>query len=222
MFSESQVRDHGLWCQVHTPAGSMGNSDIGDWYYPPGATPNGFTQATTSSLPYQSPMSLFPILPAGVWTWHHSPWSLTCDSLNITHQSTPLPPMTPLSSEITHKNLETKSYQLHSRPGWPRLATGMLLLRLPLPLIKLLPAGGVQPPTCAEQYLPHRASSSSTTAASTFLLEYILDKRTVLHQSDCRSVNTQLSQLCCTCRSWVSVSTPHAKDRLPPQCGRGS
>ena len=30
-------------------------SDIGDWYYPaPGATPDGFTLATTSSLPYQS------------------------------------------------------------------------------------------------------------------------------------------------------------------------
>ena len=32
----------------------MGNSDIGDWYYPPGATPDGFTLATNSSLPYQS------------------------------------------------------------------------------------------------------------------------------------------------------------------------
>ena len=54
MFSESQVRDHGLWCQVYTPTGSVGNSDIGDWYYPPGVTPDGFTLATTSSLPYQS------------------------------------------------------------------------------------------------------------------------------------------------------------------------
>ena len=54
MFSESQVRDHGLWCQV-IPGdnGGMG-SDIGDWYYPPGATPDGFTLATNSSLPYQS------------------------------------------------------------------------------------------------------------------------------------------------------------------------
>ena len=54
MFSESQVGDHGLWCQVYTVTGTMDNSDIGDWYYPPGATPDGFTLANTSSLPYQS------------------------------------------------------------------------------------------------------------------------------------------------------------------------
>ena len=54
MFSESQVRDHGLWCQVREGNNAGMGSDIGDWYYPPGATPDGFTLATTSSLPYQS------------------------------------------------------------------------------------------------------------------------------------------------------------------------
>ena len=54
MFSESQVRDHGLWCQVREEDNAGMGSDIGDWYYPPGATPDGFTLATTSSLPYQS------------------------------------------------------------------------------------------------------------------------------------------------------------------------
>ena len=54
MFSESQVRDHGLWCQVREENNGGMGSDIGDWYYPPGATPDGFTLATTSSLPYQS------------------------------------------------------------------------------------------------------------------------------------------------------------------------
>ena len=54
MFSESQVRDHGLWCQVQEGNNAGMGSDIGDWYYPPGATPDGFTLATTSSLPYQS------------------------------------------------------------------------------------------------------------------------------------------------------------------------
>ena len=48
MFSESQVRDHGLWCQVREEDNAGMGSDIGDWYYPPGATP------VLSSLPYQS------------------------------------------------------------------------------------------------------------------------------------------------------------------------
>ena len=54
MFSESQVRDHGLWCQVREGNNAGMGSDIGDWYYPPGDTPDGFTLATNSSLPYQS------------------------------------------------------------------------------------------------------------------------------------------------------------------------
>ena len=52
--ASSQVRDHGLWCQVREENNAGMGSDIGDWYYPPGATPDGFTLATTSSLPYQS------------------------------------------------------------------------------------------------------------------------------------------------------------------------
>ena len=54
MFSESQVRDHGLWCQVREENNGGMGSDIGDWYYPPGTTPDGFTLAINSSLPYQS------------------------------------------------------------------------------------------------------------------------------------------------------------------------
>ena len=54
MFSESQVRDHGLWCQVREENNGGMGSDIGDWYYPPGTTPDGFTLAINSGLPYQS------------------------------------------------------------------------------------------------------------------------------------------------------------------------
>ena len=55
MFSESQVRDHGLWCQALREENNAGmGSDIGDWYYTaPGATPDGFT-LVCSSIPYQS------------------------------------------------------------------------------------------------------------------------------------------------------------------------
>ena len=57
VFSETQVRDHGLWCQV-LPTQNLANvADIGDWYYPPGDTPDGFTLVPTtssSSVPYQS------------------------------------------------------------------------------------------------------------------------------------------------------------------------
>ena len=57
VFSETQVREHGLWCQV-LPEDNMGMGDnIGDWYYPPGDTPDGFTQlpnSTNDTVPYQS------------------------------------------------------------------------------------------------------------------------------------------------------------------------
>ena len=57
VYSETQVRDHGLWCQV-LPTQNLANvADIGDWYYPPGDTPDGFTLVPTtssSSVPYQS------------------------------------------------------------------------------------------------------------------------------------------------------------------------
>ena len=54
VFSESQVRDHGLWCQVRQAAtGGMANNDIGDWYYP---TPSGLLalkNINNDSTPYQ-------------------------------------------------------------------------------------------------------------------------------------------------------------------------
>ena len=58
VFSETQVREHGLWCQV-LPADNMGMGDnIGDWYYPPGDTPDGSILVPTSdpsnTVPYQS------------------------------------------------------------------------------------------------------------------------------------------------------------------------
>ena len=58
MFSETQVREHGLWCQV-VPADNMGmGANIGDWYYPPGDTPDGSILVPTSdpnnTVPYQS------------------------------------------------------------------------------------------------------------------------------------------------------------------------
>ena len=57
VFSETQVRDHGLWCQVLPTQNPTNVADIGDWYYPPGDTPDGFTLVPTtssSSVPYQS------------------------------------------------------------------------------------------------------------------------------------------------------------------------
>ena len=57
VFSASQVRQYGLWCQV-LPADNNGMGDnVGDWYYPPGDIPDGFTQLpnnTNGTVPYQS------------------------------------------------------------------------------------------------------------------------------------------------------------------------
>ena len=56
VFSESQVRDHGLWCQVRQAAtGGVSNNDIGEWYYP---TPSGLLalnncNVVNDSTPYQ-------------------------------------------------------------------------------------------------------------------------------------------------------------------------
>ena len=52
VFSESQVMQFGLWCQVNT--NNMPESNIGDWYYP---TSSGFTMLTNTTndgTPYQS------------------------------------------------------------------------------------------------------------------------------------------------------------------------
>ena len=59
MFSATQVRQHGLWCQVNPISTSAGiSSNIGDWYYPTGSGADGFTVVPTSdpsnSVPYQS------------------------------------------------------------------------------------------------------------------------------------------------------------------------
>ena len=41
LFSESQIRQFGLWCQVsQVNTNNMPDSNIGDWYYP---TSSGFT-----------------------------------------------------------------------------------------------------------------------------------------------------------------------------------
>ena len=55
VFSESQVRQFGLWCQVkQVNTNNMSDSNIGDWYYP---TSSGFTMLTNTTndgTPYQS------------------------------------------------------------------------------------------------------------------------------------------------------------------------
>ena len=55
VFSESQVRQYGLWCQVRqVNTNNMSDSNIGDWYYP---TSSGFTMLTNTTndgTPYQS------------------------------------------------------------------------------------------------------------------------------------------------------------------------
>ena len=55
VFSESQVRKFGLWCQVRqVNTNNMPDSNIGDWYYP---TSSGFTMLTNTTndgTPYQS------------------------------------------------------------------------------------------------------------------------------------------------------------------------
>ena len=56
VFSESQVRQFGLWCQVRqVNTNNMPDSNIGDWYYPTAS--GGFTiltNTTNDSTPYQS------------------------------------------------------------------------------------------------------------------------------------------------------------------------
>ena len=56
VFSESQVRQFGLWCQVRpVNTNNMPDSNIGDWYYPTAS--GGFTiltNTTNDGTPYQS------------------------------------------------------------------------------------------------------------------------------------------------------------------------
>ena len=53
VFSETQVRQHGLWCQVQeVNTNNMADNDIGDWYYP---TPSDFAELNNTnndSTPY--------------------------------------------------------------------------------------------------------------------------------------------------------------------------
>ena len=54
VFSETQVRQHGLWCQVQlSNTNNMADNNIGDWYYP---TPSGLTELNNinnDGTPYQ-------------------------------------------------------------------------------------------------------------------------------------------------------------------------
>ena len=54
VFSETQVRQHGLWCQVQeVNTNNEANNNIGDWYYP---TPSGLLaldNIVNDSTPYQ-------------------------------------------------------------------------------------------------------------------------------------------------------------------------
>ena len=54
VFSETQVRQHGLWCQVQEAnTNNMADNNIGDWYYP---TPSGLLaldNINNDSTPYQ-------------------------------------------------------------------------------------------------------------------------------------------------------------------------
>ena len=54
VFSETQVRQHGLWCQVQeSNTNNMADNNIGDWYYP---TPSGLLaldNITNDGTPYQ-------------------------------------------------------------------------------------------------------------------------------------------------------------------------
>ena len=54
VFSETQVRQHGLWCQVRQAAtGGVSNNNVGEWYYP---TTNGLlalNNMVNDSAPYQ-------------------------------------------------------------------------------------------------------------------------------------------------------------------------
>ena len=54
VFSESQVRDHGLWCQVRQAAtGGMANNNIREWYYPTNGGLTPLDNMVNDSTPYQ-------------------------------------------------------------------------------------------------------------------------------------------------------------------------
>ena len=56
LWSETDIRLHGLWCQVNSANNAGMGSDIGDMFYPTGNGPDGFTVVPTSgtnNVPYQ-------------------------------------------------------------------------------------------------------------------------------------------------------------------------
>ena len=57
LFSATQVRQHGLWCQVNSASNAGMGSNIGDMFYSTGDGPDGFTVVPTSdpsnNVPYQ-------------------------------------------------------------------------------------------------------------------------------------------------------------------------
>ena len=55
VYSESQVRQFGLWCQVRSSElGSTPANNIGDWYYPTSSGFDALSSTTNDSTPYQS------------------------------------------------------------------------------------------------------------------------------------------------------------------------
>ena len=56
LWSETEMRQHGLWCQVNSASNAGMGSDIGNMFYPTGNGPDGFTVVPTSgtnNVPYQ-------------------------------------------------------------------------------------------------------------------------------------------------------------------------
>ena len=57
LFRATQVRQHGLWCQVNSASNAGMGNNIGDMFYSTGDGPDGFTLVPTSdpsnNVPYQ-------------------------------------------------------------------------------------------------------------------------------------------------------------------------
>ena len=54
VFSETQVRQHGLWCQVKQAAtGNAPNNNIGEWYYPTTSGLLALNNVANDNTPYQ-------------------------------------------------------------------------------------------------------------------------------------------------------------------------
>ena len=50
IYSETQVREHGLWCQVLSSQNPEMIADIGEWYYPPGDTPDASLKSPVATV----------------------------------------------------------------------------------------------------------------------------------------------------------------------------